>query len=167
MGATIGHEISHSFDDQGSQFDAHGRLANWWTPQDLEHFKAAGEALAAQYDAYHPFPDLAINGHQVLSENIADLAGLAAAYDAYHLSLNGKPADDQTSSSASPRAGEARPRRVDPPAGHDRRAFADEYRVATVRNLDPWYATFNVTPASEDVPATGETRAGLVNANGE
>ena len=95
MGATIGHEISHSFDDQGSQFDAQGRLANWWTPQDLDHFKAAGEALAAQYDAYRPFPDLALNGHQVLSENIADLAGLAAAYDAYHLSLNGKPAHDQ------------------------------------------------------------------------
>ena len=83
MGAIIGHEISHSFDDQGSQFDAEGRLANWWTTEDLEHFKAAGEALAAQYDAYQPFPDLAINGHQTLSENIADVAGLAAAYDAY------------------------------------------------------------------------------------
>ncbi|PYS21638.1 MAG: peptidase M13, partial [Acidobacteria bacterium] len=95
MGAIIGHEISHSFDDQGSQFDAKGRLANWWTKQDLDHFKAAGEALAAQYDAYHPFPGLAVNGHQTLSENIADLAGLAAAYDAYNISLQGKPARDQ------------------------------------------------------------------------
>src|SRR5947207_3549950 len=91
MGAIIGHEISHSFDDQGSQFDAQGRLANWWTKDDLEHFTAAGEALAAQYDAYKPFPDLAVNGHLTLSENIADLAGLAVAYDAYHLSLQGKP----------------------------------------------------------------------------
>ena len=59
MGAIIGHEISHSFDDQGSKFDAEGRLANWWTKADLDHFKAAGEALAAQFDAYRPFPDLA------------------------------------------------------------------------------------------------------------
>ena len=91
MGAIIGHEISHSFDDQGSQFDAEGRLANWWTKEDFDHFKAAGEALAAQFDAYRPFPDLAVNGHQTLSENIADVAGLLAAYDAYRLSLHGKP----------------------------------------------------------------------------
>ncbi len=91
MGAIIGHEISHSFDDQGSQFDAAGRLANWWTKEDFDHFKAAGEALAAQFDAYRPFPDLAVNGHQTLSENIADVAGLLAAYDAYRLSLDGKP----------------------------------------------------------------------------
>ena len=125
IGATIGHEISHSFDDQGSQFDAQGRLANWWTPQDLEHFKAAGEALAAQYDAYRPFPDLAINGHQVLSENIADLAGLAAAYDAYHLSLNGKPArrsDFFISFAQSWRNKSARG--ADPAAGRDRRPCA-------------------------------------------
>ena len=109
LGATIGHEISHSFDDQGSQFDAQGRLANWWTPQDLEHFKAAGEALAAQYSAYRPFPISPLNGHQVLSENIADLAGLAAAYDAYHLSLGGKPGRTiRRFSSASRRAGGAR-----------------------------------------------------------
>ena len=91
MGAIIGHEISHSFDDQGSQFDAEGRLANWWTKADFDHFKAAGEALAAQFDAYRPFPDLAVNGQQTLSENIADVAGLLAAYDAYRLSLHGKP----------------------------------------------------------------------------
>jgi len=150
MGATIGHEISHSFDDQGSQFDAQGRLANWWTPQDLEHFKAAGEALAAQYDAYHPFPDLAINGHQVLSENIADLAGLAAAYDAYHLSLNGKPAHDQDffvgyAQSWRSKAREELIRVQVTTDGHS----PDEYRVATVRNLDPWYAAFNVTPGQK------------------
>jgi putative endopeptidase len=150
MGATIGHEISHSFDDQGSQFDAQGRLANWWTPQDLEHFKAAGEALAAQYDAYHPFPDLAINGHQVLSENIADLAGLAAAYDAYHLSLNGKPAHDEDffvgyAQSWRSKAREELIRLQVTTDGHS----PDQYRVATVRNLDPWYATFNVTPGQK------------------
>ena len=147
MGAIIGHEISHSFDDQGSQFDAKGRLANWWTKQDLDHFKAAGEALAAQYDAYHPFPGLAVNGHQTLSENIADLAGLAAAYDAYHLSLQGKPARDQDffisfAQSWRAKAREESERRQIATDGH----APDEYRGATVRNLDPWYAAFSVTP---------------------
>jgi putative endopeptidase len=150
MGATIGHEISHSFDDTGSQFDAHGRLANWWTPQDLEHFKAAGEALAAQYSAYRPLPDLALNGHQVLSESIADLAGLAAAYDAYHLSLHGKPADDQTffisfGQSWRDKMREEFVRLLVASDGHP----PDEYRAATVRNLDPWYTTFNVTPSQK------------------
>jgi putative endopeptidase len=150
MGATIGHEVSHSFDDTGSQFDAHGRLANWWTPQDLEHFKAAGEALAAQYSAYRPFPDLPLNGHQVLSESIADLAGLAAAYDAYHLSLNGKPADDQTffisfGQSWREKMREEFVRMLVASDGHP----PDEYRAATVRNLDPWYTTFNVTPSQK------------------
>ncbi len=150
MGGTIGHEISHSFDDTGSQFDAHGRLANWWTPQDLEHFKAAGEALAAQYSAYRPFADLALNGHQVLSESIADLAGLAAAYDAYHLSLNGKPADDQTffisfGQSWRDKMREEFVRMLVASDGHP----PDEYRAATVRNLDPWYTTFNVTPSQK------------------
>jgi len=147
IGATIGHEISHSFDDVGAQFDAQGRLANWWTPQDLQHFKAAGEALAAQYDAYRPFPDLPINGHQVLSENIADLAGLAAAYDAYHLSLKGKPANDRDffvsfAQSWRDKAREEAIRLQVTTDGHS----PDAYRAATVRNLDPWYAAFNVTP---------------------
>ena len=150
MGGTIGHEISHSFDDSGSQFDAHGRMANWWTPQDLEHFKAASEALAAQYDAYQPFPDLHLNGHLVLGESIADLAGLAAAYDAYHLSLNGKPADDQTffvsfGQSWRDKMREEFVRMLVASDGHP----PDEYRAATVRNLDPWYTTFNVTPAQK------------------
>ncbi|MBS0591650.1 MAG: M13 family metallopeptidase, partial [Proteobacteria bacterium] len=87
IGAVIGHEISHSFDDQGSQFDAQGRLVNWWTPDDAKHFEEAGARLVAQFDAYKPFPDLAENGKQTLSENIADVAGLSAAHDAYLLSL--------------------------------------------------------------------------------
>src|SRR5689334_9017282 len=90
VGTVIGHEISHSFDDQGSQFDAQGRLANWWTPQDLQHFQAAGEKLAKQFDAYQPLPDLHVNGHQTLSENIADVAGLAAAFDAWRLMVGEK-----------------------------------------------------------------------------
>ena len=92
IGAVIGHEVSHSFDNQGALFDAKGRLHNWWTPDDFKHFEASAAQLVAQYDAYKPFPDLAIKGQQTLGENIADVAGLAAAYDAYHRSLGGKPA---------------------------------------------------------------------------
>jgi putative endopeptidase len=154
MGAIIGHEISHSFDDQGSQFDAQGRLDNWWTKEDFDHFKAAGEALAAQYDAYRPFPDLAVNGHQTLSENIADLAGLAVAFDAYGLSLQGKPAPVRDGFTGEQRffisfgqswrskEREAALRNLIASDGH----APPQYRAATVRNLDPWYAAFSVTP---------------------
>jgi putative endopeptidase len=154
IGATIGHEISHSFDDQGSQFDAHGRLADWWTPDDLAHFKASGAQLAAQFDGYHPFPDLAVKGKQTLSENIADLAGLSASHDAWLLSLGGKP-----SSTAQGFSGEQefflsygqswRTKAREPVLrqriiadGH----APDEYRADTVRNLDAWYLAFDVKP---------------------
>ena len=88
----IGHEISHSFDDQGSQFDAEGRLLNWWTPEDFAHFNAAADRLAAQFDKYEPLPGLHVNGKLTLSENIADVAGLSAAYDGYRSAYGGKPA---------------------------------------------------------------------------
>jgi putative endopeptidase len=86
-GLTIGHEISHSFDDQGAQFDAHGALVDWWTAEDRTHFEEAGRKLALQFDAYTPFPDAHVNGTLTLSENIADLAGLAVAYDAWQTGL--------------------------------------------------------------------------------
>ena len=95
IGAVIGHEISHTFDSEGSAFDSKGRLRNWWTKDDFAHFNAVTARLAAQYDAYKPFPDLALNGKQTLAENIADDAGLAAAYDAYKASLNGQAAPEQ------------------------------------------------------------------------
>ena len=157
IGAGIGHEISHSFDDQGSQFDAQGRLANWWTKEDFDHFKAAGEALAAQYNQYRPFPDLAVNGHQTLSENIADLAGLAAAYDAYHLSLGGQQAPVLEGMSADQRFfisfGQSwREKTRD--AALRNQVLTDghapaQYRAFTVRNLDPWYAAFSVMPGAK------------------
>jgi len=152
MGAIIGHEISHSFDDQGSQFDAQGRLANWWTKADFDHFKAAGEALAAEFDAYHPFPDLAVNGHQTLSENIADVAGLLAAHEAYRLSLGGQPdvardgfSGDQRffisfGQSWRSKSREEQLRRQIATDGH----APEEYRADTVRNLDIWYDAFPV-----------------------
>jgi predicted metalloendopeptidase len=152
IGAVIGHEISHSFDDQGSQFDAEGRLASWWTKEDLDHFKAAGEALAAQFDAYRPFPDLAVNGHQTLSENIADVAGLLAAYDAYRLSLgggsdvpkNGFSGDQRFfisfSQSWRTKTRDEALRRQIATDGH----APAQYRAENPRNLDVWYDAFSV-----------------------
>jgi putative endopeptidase len=152
IGAVIGHEISHSFDDQGSQFDAHGLLANWWTPEDAKHFEEAGARLAEQFNGYKPFPDLAENGKQTLSENIADVAGLSAAHDAYVLSLNGKPAPKMQGLSGDQRfflafaqawrtkMREAAMRRAIVTDGH----ALPMYRADTVRNLDAWYPAFDV-----------------------
>ena len=153
-GATIGHEISHSFDDQGALFDASGRLQNWWTAQDFEHFAASGEALVQQYDGYRPFPDMAVRGKQTLSENIADLAGLVASFDAYRLCLRGEAAplvdgltgDQQFFLSF---AQSWRSKRREPALRRqiitDEHA-PDEYRVDTVRNIDAWYEAFAVKP---------------------
>lgn len=152
IGATIGHEISHSFDDQGAQFDAQGHLANWWTPEDLARFQAAGAALAAQFSAYRPFPDVAVNGKLTLSENIADLAGLAVAYDAWRASLGGRPAPmqdgltgDQQFFIAYAQTWQSRTREQTERVrlATDGHAPA-RYRTLTVRNLDPWYDAFGV-----------------------
>ena len=157
IGATIGHEISHSFDDQGSQFDAEGHLRNWWTDADLAHFQAAAEALAKQYDGYCPFTDLCVNGHQVISENIADVAGLAVAHDAYILSLKGKPDVVKNGMTGEQRfflafaqswrdkTREAALRQQITTDGHS----PDEYRGDTVRNLDAWYKAYNVKPGQK------------------
>ncbi len=92
IGAVIGHEISHHFDDQGRKYDKRGTLADWWTPQDIARFKALTDKVVAQYAAYEPLPGLHVNGELTLGENMADLAGINVAYDAYHKSLGGKPA---------------------------------------------------------------------------
>jgi predicted metalloendopeptidase len=92
IGAVIGHEISHGFDDQGSRSDGQGNLKNWWTADDRAHFNAKTEKLAAQYDACVAVADQHVNGHLTLGENIADLGGVAIAYSAYQKSLDGKPA---------------------------------------------------------------------------
>jgi len=92
IGAVIGHEISHGFDDQGSKYDAQGRLNNWWTDQDRKDFDDRTARLAKQYDQYEPLPGLHVNGKLTLGENIADLAGLVISHKAYHIALGGKPA---------------------------------------------------------------------------
>jgi putative endopeptidase len=91
IGAVIGHEISHGFDDQGSQFDFDGALRNWWLDADRAAFKKLGDALVAQYETYEPLPGKPLNGRLTLGENIADLSGLQIAFKAYQKSLAGKP----------------------------------------------------------------------------
>ncbi|MCW0196558.1 M13 family metallopeptidase [Sphingopyxis sp.] len=152
IGAVIGHEISHSFDNNGAAFDSTGALRNWWTAADLKKFEEAGAALAAQFDTYKPFPDLAVNGKLTLGENIADVAGLQAAYDAYHASLGGKAAPvidgftgDQrffiayAQTWATKMRDEALRARI-ATDGH----APGMYRALTVRNLDAWYKAFDV-----------------------
>jgi len=90
-GATIGHEISHGFDDEGSQYDGDGKLNNWWTAADRKAFDRLTAQLVAQFNAYQPLPGHKLNGQLTLGENIADLAGLEIAYKAWQLSLGGKP----------------------------------------------------------------------------
>jgi predicted metalloendopeptidase len=92
IGAVIGHEASHGFDDQGSQYDGLGNLRNWWTKEDHERYAARTRALVAQYAGYSPLPGYNLNGELTLGENIADNSGLAIAYKAYRISLGGKPA---------------------------------------------------------------------------
>jgi predicted metalloendopeptidase len=157
VGATIGHEISHSFDDEGSQFDAQGRLANWWTSADFAHFRAASAQLVAEFNAYHPFPDLAVNGQQTLSENIADVAGLSASHDAYIASLHGASAPilqgltgDQRFFLAYAQSWRNKIRE----AALRQRVLTDGhappmYRADTVRNLDAWYPAFAVKPGDK------------------
>ena len=152
MGAIIGHEVSHSFDNSGALFDARGRLHNWWTPVDFKHFKASSQQLVAQYDSYRPFPDIAVKGQQTLGENIADLAGLAASYDAFHRALRGRPAprsdgftgDQQFFISyAQSWRGKSRDLALRNRILTDGHA-PPQYRALTVRNIDPWYQAFGV-----------------------
>jgi putative endopeptidase len=157
IGGVIGHEVSHGFDDLGAQFDAEGNLRNWWTPQDMAQFKSRAKQLADQYSAYQVFPDLKLNGEQVLGENIADVAGLATAYDAYQLSLNGRPAPVIDGYSADQRffLGWAQNYRSKYREAALRRAVVTgvhspgPYRALTVRNLDAWYPAFQVQPGQK------------------
>ena len=153
IGTVIGHEISHSFDDQGAQFDSHGLLRDWWTPADLAHFKASTAALVAQYSAYRPFPDLAVNGQQTLSENLADLAGVSASFDGYR-AASGLVAPSGAAFTSDQQfflsfAQIWRSKFRD--AALRQRLITDghspgQYRALMVRNIDAWYEAFGVKP---------------------
>jgi len=157
IGTVIGHEISHTFDSEGAAFDSQGRVRNWWTPSDLQHFDAATAQLAAQYDTYKPFPDLALNGKQTLGENIADVAGIAAAFDGYRASLAAKPALVQAGLSGDQQffvafgqnwGSKARDAALRQQVMTDPHS-PGEFRAATVRNIDAWYTAFNVQPGEK------------------
>ena len=94
IGAVIGHELSHGFDDQGRKSDGDGLLRDWWTEEDAKKFQESAQKLVMQYDGFKPFEDANVNGKFTLGENIGDLGGLTIAYRAYMKSLGGKPAPD-------------------------------------------------------------------------
>lgn len=157
IGAVIGHEISHHFDDQGAKYDEYGRLNEWWTEADRKAFDAAGKALIAQYDAYQVFPDANVKGALTLGENIGDLAGLTIAHDAWKHSLGGADAPVLDGFTGDQRfyLGWAQIwRRNYREANLRQRLITDphspsEQRAAVVRNLDPWYPAFNVQPGQK------------------
>jgi putative endopeptidase len=159
IGAVIGHELSHHFDDQGSKYDARGQLTDWWTPQDVERFKALTGKLVAQYDAYEPLPGLHVKGALTLGENTADLAGLSVAYDAYKTSLNGRqaPVIDGMTGDQRFYLGWAQVwRRNYREANLKQRLMTDPHspsqqRTWVVRNLDPWYAAYKPAPTGKIV----------------
>jgi putative endopeptidase len=157
LGSTIGHEISHSFDDQGSKLDEKGRLITWWTPDDTAAFAKSTGALADQFSAYEPLPGVHVQGRLTLGENVGDLGGVVAALDAYHASLGGKPAPvidgltgDQRFFLSYAQAHrwiyrDAFLRQLLATDPHG----ADPFRAATVRNIDAWYDAFDVKPGDK------------------
>ena len=157
IGAVIGHELSHHFDDQGAKYDMHGRLTDWWTPADVKAFGERTGALVKEYDAYEPLPGMHVKGALTLGENTADLAGLTVAYDAYKKSLGGKepPVIDGFSGDQRFYLGWAQVwRRSYREATLRQRLLTDphspsEQRAAVVRNLDPWYAAFKPKPGEK------------------
>ncbi len=155
IGAVIGHEISHGFDDQGRKIDATGQLRDWWTAEDAKRFDAQAEVLGKQYDSYEPVPGSHINGKLTMGENIADLAGLQVALDAYHASLKGKPAPviggltgDQRLFLAFAQSWQekARPDSLKQQMASDPHAPSSFRVVGPTRNVDAWYDAFGVKP---------------------
>jgi putative endopeptidase len=150
IGAVIGHEVSHHFDDQGSKYDEKGRLSDWWTASDVKAFEAAGKALIAQYDKYEIFPGVNVKGEFTLGENIGDLAGLTVAYDAWRTSLNGQEPPVLNGLTGDQRffLGWAQVwRRNYREANLRQRLITDPHspsvqRANVVRNLDKWYEAF-------------------------
>jgi putative endopeptidase len=157
IGAVIGHEISHHFDDQGSKYDETGALREWWTPGDVQRFSALTRQLVTQYDAYQIAPGKNVNGAFTLGENIGDLAGVSVAYDAYRTSLDGKTARTIDGMTGDQRfyLGWAQVwRRNYRQENLLQRLITDphspsEQRVAVVRNFDAWYNAFAVAPGTK------------------
>ena len=157
IGAVIGHEMSHQFDDQGAKYDLHGNLVDWWTPADAKNFQSRLDKLGAQFDAYEPLPGMHVQGKLTMGENVADLAGLTVAHDAYIASLNGAPPPVIDGMSADQRfyLGWAQVwRRNYREPNLRQRLLTDPHspspqRTDIVRNMDPWYPAFQVQPGQK------------------
>ena len=157
IGAVIGHEISHHFDDQGSKYDAGGNLSDWWTPADVANFKRLSDGLVKQYDGYEIFPGANVKGEFTLGENIGDLAGIQIAYDAYRATLGGQEAPVLDGFSGDQRfyLGWSQVwRRNYREANLRQRLLTDPHapsiqRTWIVRNFDPWYQAFDVKPGQK------------------
>ncbi len=154
----MAHELTHGFDDEGRQFDAQGRLADWWTSADARTFESRIAALGAQYDAYEVLPGVHVNGRLTMGENIADLGGLLIAYDAYHASLHGKPAPVLDGLTGDQRffLGWAQVWRLKMRDDSTRaRIVSDPHSPPGARteiplqNIDAWYAAFAVKPGDK------------------
>jgi putative endopeptidase len=165
IGAVIGHEIGHGFDDQGRRFDANGVLRDWWAPKDAEEYMKRAKMIVDQYNTFEPLPGLHVNGELTLGENIGDLTGVVISHRAYELALNGQPAPV-----------------IDGLSGDERffLAWAQQWRVkyrddalrqqvltnphapdmfrvnGPLRNIQEFYATFNVKEGDKMFLAPGE-----------
>ena len=155
IGAVIGHEITHGFDDQGRHYDGAGTLAEWWAPEDNDKFVAQTKILGAQYSAIEPIAGAHIKGDQTMGENIADLGGLLLALDAYHASLNGKPAPVVGGLTGDQRLflgfaqiwrSAIRPDALRQQLVSDPHSPETARVNGTIRNADGWYAAWNVKP---------------------
>src|SRR5690348_14163290 len=157
IGAVIGHEMSHQFDDQGAKYDLHGNLVDWWTPADAKNFQSRLDKYEQQINAYEPLPGMHVIGKLTMGENVADLAGLTVAHDAYLASLNGAtpPVIDGFTSDQRFYLGWAQVTRAKFREPNLRqRLLTDPHspwpiRALVVRNLDPWYSAFDVRPGQK------------------
>jgi putative endopeptidase len=158
IGSVIGHEIMHGFDDEGRKIDATGAVRDWWTPADAERFKALTAELDKQYSSYEAAPGVFVNGEFTMGENIGDMSGLEVAYEAYKMSLGGKPApviDGLTGDQrfflafAQGWRGEQREDAIKTQVATDPHSPRRFRIIGPLRNLDAWYAAFDVGPDSK------------------
>jgi predicted metalloendopeptidase len=163
IGAIFAHEVSHFVDTLGADYDVQGAARMWWTAEDRAQYDAAAQPLVDQFAAYRPFADAAVDGKLTLGENLADLGGLAAAFDAYRQALGGRAADadalrrqDRQFFIGFARSWRAKARddtlRAELKADNH---APERYRIATVRNLDAWYDAFDVKPGQRLYLAPG------------
>jgi putative endopeptidase len=157
IGAVIGHELSHHFDDQGAKYDLTGKLIDWWTPGDSKQFTARLDKYEAQINSYEPLPGMHVNGKLTMGENVADLAGLTVAHDAYIASLNGAapPVVDGLTADQRFYLGFAQVWRCKSREPALRQQLLTDphspcpVRTSVVRNMDPWYQAFSVKPGQK------------------